>query len=183
VLAWRRRSAIAWLIQPLGRDRRPRFWPKRTLAAAWPATWVTSTPLSPRNITISARQLPGTQNFPVVAARLITNGVYLLSVVSARTFGWIGFGDTLTRLRSTLATFERLQKHRGHLLNGYDAAALPPRSMCRRSTVDNLAGHLVTLSLRLRALGGSNMCISTPAWGLHDVAALCLLKGLPGCLG
>ena len=46
---------------------------------------------------------------PVVAHRTSpTNlGLYLLSVVAARDFGWLGLLDTIERLEATLATHER----------------------------------------------------------------------------
>jgi cyclic beta-1,2-glucan synthetase len=54
---------------------------------------------------------------PVVANRTSpTNiGCYLLSVVSARDFGWIGLAETVSRLEQTLASVEALPKHNGHL--------------------------------------------------------------------
>ncbi len=86
---------------------------------------------------------------PVVAHRTSpTNmGLYLLSTVAARDFGWLGLRATCDRLRATLATMQKLERHRGHFLNWYDTrsqAALLPRYV---STVDsgNLAGHLLTL--------------------------------------
>ena len=54
---------------------------------------------------------------PAVAHRTSpTNiGLYLLSVVCARDFGWIGTGQAIERLEATLATVGRLQRVRGHL--------------------------------------------------------------------
>ncbi|WP_108483503.1 GH36-type glycosyl hydrolase domain-containing protein [Oceaniglobus ichthyenteri] len=87
---------------------------------------------------------------PVIAERTSpTNiGLYLLSVVAARDFGWIAMADTVTRLEQTMASVARLDKHKGHLFNWYDtrrAAPLEPRYV---STVDsgNLAGHLIAVS-------------------------------------
>jgi len=91
--------------------------------------------------------------FPVVAPRTSpTNiGVYLLSVIAARDFGWIGFDDTLKRLDQTLTTVEKMEKYRGHLYNWYDTTSLKPLMPLYVSSVDsgNLAGHLVTLSSAL----------------------------------
>ncbi|QVQ36972.1 DUF3131 domain-containing protein [Pseudochrobactrum algeriensis] len=78
-------------------------------------------------------------------------GVYFLSVISARDFGWIGFNDTLTRIGQTLDTLEKMEKFRGHLYNWYETDTLKPLQPLYVSAVDsgNLAGHLVTLSSAL----------------------------------
>jgi cyclic beta-1,2-glucan synthetase len=87
---------------------------------------------------------------PVVAHRTSpTNmGLYLLSAVSARDFGWLGTVDFVARVQATLATLERLERFRGHFYNWYDTRdmrVLEPRYV---STVDsgNLAGHLIALA-------------------------------------
>ncbi len=72
-------------------------------------------------------------------------GLYLLSAACARRFGWIGTADLIARLEATLATVDRLPRHRGHLVNWIDTqtcAALLPMYV---STVDsgNLSGHLL----------------------------------------
>ncbi len=63
---------------------------------------------------------------PVVAHRTSpTNiGVYLLSTVTARDFGWIGTHEMVERLETTLATINRLERFRGHLYNWYDTRDL-----------------------------------------------------------
>ena len=87
---------------------------------------------------------------PVLAHRTSpTNmGLYLLSVVCARDFGWIGTGAAVARLETTLATMERLVRHRGHFLNWYDTTTLRPLDPHYVSSVDsgNLAGHLLALA-------------------------------------
>ncbi|MFM2345531.1 MAG: hypothetical protein RL654_284 [Pseudomonadota bacterium] len=87
---------------------------------------------------------------PVIASRTSpTNiGMYLLSVASARAFGFIGVSGMVHRLDATLSTLERLPRHRGHFLNWYDTrtlAVLPPAYV---STVDsgNLGGHLLAVA-------------------------------------
>ncbi|WP_343313311.1 glucoamylase family protein [Brucella sp. BE17] len=90
---------------------------------------------------------------PVVAQRTSpTNiGVYLLSVVAARDFGWIGFDETLERVDETIKTLDRMEKYQGHLYNWYETHTLTPLRPLYVSAVDsgNLAGHLVTLSSAL----------------------------------
>ena len=87
---------------------------------------------------------------PVVAGRTSpTNvGVYLLSVVSARDFGWIGMADAVSRIETTLATIENMPRERGHLYNWYDTRTLMPLHPLYISTVDsgNLAGHLIAVA-------------------------------------
>jgi cyclic beta-1,2-glucan synthetase len=84
-------------------------------------------------------------------------GLYLLSAVCARQFGWIGTQDLLTRLEATLATLDELPRHRGHFLNWYDTqtkAALLPMYV---STVDsgNLSGHLLAVAQGCRELSAA----------------------------
>ena len=87
---------------------------------------------------------------PTVAHRTSpTNiGLYLLSIASAREFGWIGLKTAIEKLEVTLATTKNLEKYRGHLYNWYDTTTLAPLEPKYVSTVDsgNLAGHLITLS-------------------------------------
>ncbi|MFG1375731.1 GH36-type glycosyl hydrolase domain-containing protein [Xanthobacter autotrophicus] len=80
-------------------------------------------------------------------------GLYLLSVASARDFGWVGTHEAMDRLDATLATMGRLARFRGHFYNWYDTGDLRPLDPKYVSTVDsgNLAGHLVALANALRA--------------------------------
>ena len=75
-------------------------------------------------------------------------GLYLLSVACARAFGWIGMAEMLSRMESTLATLQRLQRHRGHFLNWYDTQSCAPLLPMYVSTVDsgNLCGHLLAVA-------------------------------------
>ncbi len=87
---------------------------------------------------------------PVVAHRTSpTNmGLYLLSAVAARDFGWSGTLDFVERLEATFATLNRLERFRGHFYNWYDTRDLRPLDPRYVSTVDsgNLAGHLIALA-------------------------------------
>ncbi|MEX0863914.1 MAG: glucoamylase family protein [Acidimicrobiia bacterium] len=75
-------------------------------------------------------------------------GLYLLAVLSAREFGWIGTQETVTRLEATLSTLDRLERFNGHYLNWYDTTTGEPTAPRYVSTVDsgNLAGHLLAVS-------------------------------------
>ncbi|SPU26655.1 Cellobiose phosphorylase [Candidatus Bartonella washoeensis] len=90
---------------------------------------------------------------PIIAQRTSpTNiGVYLLSTIAARDFGWISCQETITRIECTLNTLAKMEKFRGHLYNWYATDTLKPLLPTYVSTVDsgNLAGHLVTLSSTL----------------------------------
>jgi cyclic beta-1,2-glucan synthetase len=92
---------------------------------------------------------------PVVAERTSpTNiGMYLLSTVAARDFGWITLSETLGRIDKTLDTIEKLPQHRGHLFNWYNTRTLEVLPPSYVSSVDsgNLAGHLIAVSSALRS--------------------------------
>jgi len=87
---------------------------------------------------------------PVVAHRTSpTNiGLYLLCVVAARDFGWIGAARAIERLEATRATMARMARFRGHFFNWYDTRDLHVLTPAYVSTVDsgNLAGHLIALA-------------------------------------
>jgi cyclic beta-1,2-glucan synthetase len=87
---------------------------------------------------------------PVVAHRTSpTNmGLYLLSAIAARDFGWAGTLQTVERLEATLASMLGLQRCRGHFFNWYDTRDLRALEPAYVSSVDsgNLAGHLIVLA-------------------------------------
>lgn len=111
---------------------------------------------------------------PVVAHRTSpTNiGLYLLSIASAREFGWIGLSDCIVKIEATLATLGRLEKFNGHLYNWYDTRDLRPLDPKYISTVDsgNLAGHLIALS---------NICLQ---WNIVPVDPRNSLAGIEDAL-
>ena len=87
---------------------------------------------------------------PVVAHRSSpTNfGLYLLSVLSARDFGWIGTIEMAERLSLTLKSLVSLPKHQGHFFNWYETTSGRPLEPKYISSVDNgnLAGHLICVA-------------------------------------
>ena len=87
---------------------------------------------------------------PVVAPRTSpTNiGVYFLSIVSARDFGWISLSEAVTRLDQTMTTLDRMERFKGHLYNWYETKTLAPLHPLYVSSVDsgNLAGHLIAVA-------------------------------------
>src|SRR5260221_3881469 len=74
-------------------------------------------------------------------------GLGLLSIGAARDLGYIDTQDMAMRVERALTTLERLERHKGHLLNWYDTRSLEPLLPRYVSTVDNgnLAGCLLAL--------------------------------------
>nr|WP_239024970.1 glucoamylase family protein [Rhodoligotrophos defluvii] len=87
---------------------------------------------------------------PVVAHRTSpTNiGLYLISAVAARDFGWAGTLETVERLEAALQTMRKLPRHKGHFFNWYGTQDLRVLEPAYISSVDsgNLAGHLIALA-------------------------------------
>lgn len=101
-------------------------------------------------------------------------GLYLLSVLSAHDFGWLGLMDTVDRLEETLTTLNKLPRMHGHFFNWYDTRtlhALEPRYV---STVDsgNLAAHLLVLAQGCRDLTQHPYAFSTVLSGIADTHKL-----------
>ncbi|MDD5029445.1 MAG: glucoamylase family protein [Rhodoferax sp.] len=132
---------------------------QRYLAGVARDTWR----LFERCVTAQDRHLPpdNLQTAPhdIVAHRTSpTNiGLYLLSVASARQFGWIGTLDLLGRLEATLASLLTLPRYRGHFLNWYDTQTGEPLLPMYVSTVDsgNLCGHLLAVAQACRELAAA----------------------------
>jgi len=156
-LIWTLAPLAAWEVsRPLATEDRLNIRPtdrdtlRRTARLTWRyfETFVTaeSNWLPPDNF----QEAPA----PKIAERTSpTNiGLYLLSVLTARDFGWISFEAAVGRIEQSLGTVERMEKYRGHLYNWYDTANLAVLEPRYVSAVDsgNLAGHLVTLSSALR---------------------------------
>ncbi|KFI29469.1 protein ndvB [Haematobacter missouriensis] len=156
-LIWTLAPLAAWEVsRPLATEDRLNIRPadrdtlRRTARLTWRyfETFVTaeSNWLPPDNF----QEAPA----PKIAERTSpTNiGLYLLSVLTARDFGWISFEVAVGRIEQSLGTLERMEKYRGHLYNWYDTANLAVLEPRYVSAVDsgNLAGHLVTLSSALR---------------------------------
>jgi cyclic beta-1,2-glucan synthetase len=113
---------------------------------------------------------------PAVAHRTSpTNiGLYLLSIVAARDFGWIGANRAITRLEATYATMARMERFRGHFFNWYatrDLAVLAPKYV---SSVDsgNLAGHLIALANACQEWRSALLSAPARRAGVGDMIAL-----------
>ncbi len=123
------------------------------------------------------------QPIPVLAHRSSpTNfGLYLLSVLAARDFGWLGLMDTLEKLEASLATLLTLPRLNGHFYNWYDTRSLQVLEPRYVSTVDsgNLAGHLLTLSQACRDMLNQPLDFSAALKGLldsHQLLTIALAK-------
>jgi cyclic beta-1,2-glucan synthetase len=130
-------------------------------------------------VTAEQRMLPP-DNFqetpaPVVAHRTSpTNiGLYLLSIVAAREFGWISLADACERLEATLGTLDSLERYRGHFFNWYDTHDLRPLDPRYVSTVDsgNLAGHLLALAESCRLWSEAPALCTSWREGVRDTLA------------
>ena len=101
-------------------------------------------------------------------------GLYLLSVVSARDFGWIGTAQTIERLEATLATMARMPRFRGHFYNWHDTRDLKALEPKYVSSVDsgNLAGHLIAIANACKEWRRSPMAASSRRAGIADTLAL-----------
>jgi cyclic beta-1,2-glucan synthetase len=95
-------------------------------------------------------------------------GLYLLSALAARDFGYLTLDELAWRLERTLDSLERMERYRGHLYNWYATATLEPLKPLYVSTVDsgNLAGHLLALRQ------GCAEVVSAPVVGPALLAAL-----------
>jgi cyclic beta-1,2-glucan synthetase len=131
-------------------------------------------------VTVADHMLPP-DNFqedpkPVIAHRTSpTNiGLYLLSAVSARDFGWAGTNETIERLEATLAAMSSLQRFRGHFYNWYDTRDLRPLDPQYISSVDsgNLAGHLIAVANACREWIGRPLPASRLFAGIEDALSL-----------
>jgi cyclic beta-1,2-glucan synthetase len=101
-------------------------------------------------------------------------GMYLVSIVAAHEFGWLGLADLCARVEACLDTLATLPRHRGHFFNWTETTtlrALEPRYV---STVDsgNLAGCLIALSSAARAALGRPAVAGDAVRGLADDVAL-----------
>ncbi|MGE3239998.1 MAG: glucoamylase family protein [Pirellulales bacterium] len=87
---------------------------------------------------------------PKVAHRIspTNEGMYVLSVLSARDFGFISINDLANSLERNLGSWERLDRYRGHPFNWYDTVTRQPLKPRYVSTADN--GNLAAAFLTAR---------------------------------
>ena len=123
---------------------------------------------------------------PVLAHRTSpTNlGLYLLSVVAAHDFGWLGTHTTVERIEATVETMTRLELFRGHFYNWYETRDLRPLEPKYVSSVDsgNLAGHLIAFGNACREMIERPIVGSSWRSGIEDSVALAR-ESLPALAG
>jgi cyclic beta-1,2-glucan synthetase len=131
-------------------------------------------------VTLADNALPP-DNFQETPAAVIAHrtsptniGLYLLSVVAARDFGWIGAARAIERLEATHATMARMARFRGHFFNWYDTRDLSVLAPAYVSSVDsgNLAGHLIALANACREWRESPIDPVSRRAGVGDMIAL-----------
>jgi cellobiose phosphorylase len=105
-------------------------------------------------------------------------GFLLLSILSARDFGYISTIDMLERIEKTISTMERMETWKGHLYNWYDTRTLEVLRPFFVSTVDsgNLVGYLITLKQGLMGYKTKPVIGRELAQGLKDVGGLAKIE-------
>lgn len=113
---------------------------------------------------------------PVIAHRSSpTNfGLYLLSILSAKEFGWIGVFETLKRLNGTLDVLQELPRYAGHFYNWYELRHKQPLEPRYISSVDsgNLAGYLLVLAKTCEDIITEPLAVNSSVAGVKDVLKL-----------
>ncbi len=178
IVAWMLSPAIAWWVSRAPRPEQSSLSEagSESLRLTARRTWH----FFETFVTAEDRMLPP-DNFqedprPVVAHRTSpTNlGLYLLSVLAARDFGWIGITAAVGRLEEVLATMDRLERFRGHFFNWYDTRDLRPLEPKYISSVDsgNLAGHLIVLRSACREMISAPVVSQEAFAGIADAVKL-----------
>jgi cyclic beta-1,2-glucan synthetase len=75
-------------------------------------------------------------------------GLYLLAVLTAHDFGYITTSEMVDRIRNAFETIDKLEKHRGHILNWYETTNLATLLPAYVSTVDS--GNFLACLLALK---------------------------------
>ena len=189
VMLWAVSPAIAWYVSQSAETEDRLFVPDdvaRDLRLIGRRTWrYFDTFVTPEQNYLPPDNVQETPVFTVATRTSPTNiGVYLLSVISARRFGWISFQETIERLENTVSTIEKMEKYRGHLINWYHTDTLQTLGPRYISAVDsgNLAGHLIAVSSAAREWAEAPSAhLQSNLDGLGDVAGILqeALKELP----
>ena len=101
-------------------------------------------------------------------------GFMLISILSARDFGYISTLDMVDRIDRSLITIEGMEKWKGHLYNWYDTRNLEVLRPYFVSTVDsgNLVGYLICLKNGLEEYKNKPVIDPGRIKGLIDTARL-----------
>ncbi|HUS17969.1 MAG TPA: glucoamylase family protein, partial [Chloroflexia bacterium] len=100
-------------------------------------------------------------------------GFLMLSALAAHDFGYLDGYSLIDRLEHILGTVEKLQRHRGHLLNWYQTQSLQALGPEYISTVDsgNLAACLLVVKQACFQAGAWPIAPSAGLSGLRETAA------------
>ena len=174
--AWFLSPLVGWLLNltPRERTRRPVLLPADTkfLREISRRTWryfddfvnAETFWLPPDNYQVSPRNELALRTSP-------TNiGLWMLSALAARDFGYLTGDQVVQRLADTMETIGTLERFEGHLLNWYDVRTRAPLEPRYVSAVDsgNLLGALWTLEQGLRELLVQPVLDGTVFSGLFD---------------
>jgi cellobiose phosphorylase len=101
-------------------------------------------------------------------------GFMLISILSARDFGYISTLDMVDRIERSITTIEGMENWRGHLYNWYDTRTLEVLRPYFVSTVDsgNLVGYLICLRQGLEEYQNNPVIALDRVEGLLDTARL-----------
>ena len=101
-------------------------------------------------------------------------GLWMTSVLAAHDSGYLTIGQVITLLTETMTSINRLELHRGHLLNWYEIQTLTPLEPRYVSTVDsgNLLGALWTVEQGLMELVHTPLLHAMIFSGLADTGEI-----------
>jgi cyclic beta-1,2-glucan synthetase len=107
-------------------------------------------------------------------------GLGMLSILTARDFGYIGTFEMVDIIYNTVSTVEKMEKWNGHLFNWYDTRTLRPLKPRYVSTVDsgNFVGYLITLIHGLNEYLESPLVDTKLVDGIQDTLDLANLDNL-----
>ncbi|MBI4976892.1 MAG: cyclic beta 1-2 glucan synthetase [Spirochaetes bacterium] len=111
--------------------------------------------------------------FQIAARTSPTNiGLYLLSILAARDFGYISTTSALHRIRNAFSSMGHMERFRGHFLNWYETKSLQTLRPRYVSTVDsgNLVGSLIALRGGLLEMKAEPLLSEQWLPGLRDTA-------------
>jgi cyclic beta-1,2-glucan synthetase len=178
--AWFVSPAVAWLLNrpPRKRERRAPLVPADTkfLREISRRTWRYfddfvndgSSWLPPDNYQASPRNELALRTSP-------TNiGLWMLSALAARGFGYLTIDQVVQRLTGSFSTIGALERFEGHLLNWYDLKTRAPLEPRFVSTVDsgNLLASLWTMEQALGELFAESLLGGEAFSGLQDAGRI-----------
>ena len=101
-------------------------------------------------------------------------GLWMLSALSARDYGYLTADQVVEKLKRSMETISGLERYEGHLLNWYDLQNLKPLEPRYVSTVDsgNLLGALWSLEHGLEELFRRPLFEGSAFEGLRDAALI-----------